>query len=144
MLYAIEVPAKFAAAFAVGEVGLMSTAAGATTTLVASGGSIVGTATLTEVGTGAATAAAAGISTTAIAVTAGAAVVVLAVIGIVVWRQHQKRLQALPTRIVVEGSEAEALAVMAEAQAIVDSAYADVRNRQLSLVELSNQDSEGK
>ena len=125
MEYELIIPVQFLAAFAAGDVTLMETAAGATTTLM-SGGQIVGTATLAAVEKVARASGAKGAAPTlrAIAVVAGVSAAIAA--GVVLWRQAQARRQ----RDVVVKFEAEdprdALDVLARAQAIVDAEYGHV------------------
>ena len=143
MLYVISIPAQFTAAVAAGEVALMATAAGATTTLVASsGGAIVGTATLVPAAGTAATTATLGISSIgagALLAATGVGLAVLGIIGLGCWAlaEDQKRKDrgadsqpASEMSVVIEGTEDDARAVLAQVEAIIAGFDADVFNRE--------------
>lgn len=151
MLYAIVIPAQFTAAVAAGEVALMTTTAGATTTLMASGGAIVGTATLVPAGgaAGASVAAGAGgIGVGTVLAATGIGLAILGVIGFGCWvlAEDQKRkdreaaVQASEMTIMVEGTEDDARAVLAQVQAIVDQAHGDLVDRELLVITSSSED----
>lgn len=144
MLYAIAIPPHLAAAVAAGQVGFMTTTAGATTTLVASGGVIVGTATIVPAGgaAGAATiaAGAGSVGFGAFLAVTGIGLAALGVIGFGCWvlAEDQKRKereaatqQEPEIKIMVEGTEDDARAVLAEVQAIVDQAQAELDDREV-------------
>ncbi|TCC35252.1 hypothetical protein E0H75_41430 [Kribbella capetownensis] len=137
MAYELIIPARFLAAFAAGEISLMSTAAGATTTLVM-GGQIVGVATLAEVGgtatasvvVGAGGAGAAGAGAVAASTLVWPVVIAVtgvALIGTVVWwlRRAKKArvVQADTAFIRFESTSQEATEALRRAQAIVDAEY---------------------
>ena len=137
MAYELIIPARFLAAFAAGEISLMSTAAGATTTLVM-GGQIVGVATLAEVGgtaaagvaVGAGAASAAGTSAVAASTVLWPIVITVAgvaLVGTVVWRllraKRARVVEADTAVIQFEGTSQEANEVLRRAQAIVDAEY---------------------
>ncbi|TCM42489.1 hypothetical protein [Kribbella sp. VKM Ac-2568] len=144
MLYTLSIPAQFAAAFAAGEVTLMTTAAGATTTLMA-GGTIVGTATLAEVaagGAGVGAGVAGGAGGAAVAGAAGAMLwpivigvgVTALVLGALWWRFGKGKPDTVDADFVqfeFEASPDEALDVLRRAQAIVDAAL-ELETSQLS------------
>lgn len=140
MLYAICIPAQFTAAVAAGEVALMATSAGATTTLVASGGAIVGTATLVPAGGAAATTSTLGVGLgagTLLAAT-GVGLAVLGLIGLGCWAladdQKRKRVAISPPAsdmsVVIDGTEEDAKAVLAQVEAIIDEFHADLVSRE--------------
>lgn len=142
MLYTIAIPAQFASAVVAGEVALMTTATGATTTLVASGGAIVGTATLVPASGAAAAVGVGGLGLGTVLAATGIGLAVLGVIGIGCWmlaedekrRARERAEQVTPElSIVVEGTEDNARAVLAQAQAIVDEAHADIVDRELKI-----------
>jgi hypothetical protein len=137
MAYELIIPARFLAAFAAGEISLMSTAAGATTTLVMDG-QIVGVATLAEVGgtaaasvaVGAGGASAAGAGAVAASTVVWPVVIAVtgvALIGTVVWwlrRAKKARVVEADTAFIrFEGTSQEANEVLRRAQAIVDAEY---------------------
>lgn len=136
MVYELIIPARFLAAFAAGEISLMSTAAGATTTLVM-GGQIVGVATLAEVGgtaagvaVGAGGASAAGTGAVAASTVLWPVVIAVAgvaLVGTVVWRllraKRARVVEADTAVIQFEGTSQEANEALRRAQAIVDAEY---------------------
>lgn len=148
MFYTVTIPAKFAAEFAAGSVCLMNAGVGLTTPLVsATGGTIVGAATLVpaagaaaEVAVGGAGAAAGSSSATAAATAGGIALgPVLAIgvgglavvgLGVFLWRRSRKAASAAAAaaeemiKVTIECDEADAEAVLAEVHAIVEAAAA--------------------
>ena len=136
MLYTVMIPAKFATDVALGTVGLMTTAGGATTTLVtASTGAIVGTATLVEAGSvaggagGAGAAAGSGGTAAATAsslalgpILVGLGAVVLVGVGLYLW--HRKRSQRAADDLfamTVECEENELPDVLEQVRSILDA-----------------------
>lgn len=140
MVYQLIIPAQFAPGVAAGTISLMTTTAGATTTLVA-GGQIVGVATLAEVGGSTAVVGAtagagggAGVAAGGGAVAASSVlwpiaigVAGVALIGFGLWwllRDNEPETVEADTAVIeFEATPEEAEEVLRKAQAIVDAEY---------------------
>lgn len=142
MALELLIPAALGPAFATGEVTLMTTAAGATTTLVSTSGTVVGTATLVPAAgatVGGVTVTAAGGGAAGATFAAGAATLVLpialavgaaALVGggcyVVYRRRHTKKGQGSPVVPVGENRAPED--ALRAAEEIVDSEYERLLN----------------
>lgn len=138
MPFQLLIPAGLAPAFAAGEVTLMTTAAGATTTLVGASGTIVGTATLVPA-TGAtaagATVMAGGGGAAGATAAAGAAALALPIALVVggallagggcylLFRKHRAKKAAEDAIVLTIGASADPDEALRAAQEIVDVEY---------------------
>ena len=131
MVFELRVPVVLAAEYTSGAVAFMSTATGATTTLVSTGtGAIVGTATLVPAGGAAAAGTTVGATGAATAglVSAAAVAVPLVLVGAAAAVWYLRRPRAT-TGVPCESGASPDERIIEEANAIVDDELASVQDR---------------
>lgn len=120
-MYQLLIPAALQSAVAAGSVGLMTTTTGATTTLVAANGAIVGTATLIEAGAlGGGSAAVGGVAAGLVWPIALGAIAAVGIGALVWWLVSEDEPQEAEMAIIEFDATAEdALQILREAEEIV-------------------------